>query len=304
MRANEFIIEGASNILYHYTSTHNAARVLQDHEFKLSNTAGNASEASYAPKGYPYFLSTSRTRIGDYQRYVGNGGVTFVLNGDWFRQRYPVKPIDYWNRSWQHAPDRTRESEDRVFSREPTIPLAGVTAIHVLLKEQEESRSPVTRNILIQAKTQGIPAYLYTDESAWRLQNTRKAISVKQSGDLLRGQTKPGYASRPLRGVNGYGRNSLLDWIELIAKQPGQPLSKTADKLAYNLRYYGDHSKQLANDLFNAKKPNSNDYNLAVKITSYLTKNHLDVLGLADKLKDKWQNPTDTMREEYTNESK
>jgi hypothetical protein len=35
-----------------------------------------------------------------------------------------------------------------------------------------------------------------------------------------------------------------------------------------------------------------------------MTKNHLDVLGLADKLKDKWQNPTDTMREEYTNESK
>jgi hypothetical protein len=74
--------------------------------------------------------------------------------------------------------------------------------------------------------------------------------------------------------------------------------------LAYNLRYYGDHSKQLANDLFNAKKPNSNDYNLAVKITSYLTKNHLDVPGLADKLKVKWQNPADTMREGYINESK
>jgi len=56
--------------------------------------------------------------------------------------------------------------------------------------------------------------------------------------------------------------------------------------------------------LFNAKKPNSNDYNLAVKITSYLTKNHLDVPGLADKLKVKWQNPADAMREGYINESK
>ena len=89
----------------------------------------------------------------------------FVLDGQWFSQRYPVKPIDYWERSWQFSPDRTREAEDRVFSKESAIPLGGVTAVHVLLKEQDESRSPLTRTILIEAKKLGIPTYLYTDEA-------------------------------------------------------------------------------------------------------------------------------------------
>lgn len=291
--AKEFITEGASSILYHYTSVSSAAKILRNHVFKLSNSAGNDSEASYAPRGYPYFLSTSRTRVGDYQHFVSTSGVTFVLNGTWFGSRYPVKPIDYWERSWEHSNGtRTRESEDRVFSKKSEISLDGVTAIHVLLKEQSESSSPSARFILIQAKLQGIPAYLYSDENAWRLQTTSKSISVAQSDDLLTGQAQTRHTPRPMRGVAGYGRNSLLDWIELIAKKPGQSLSKTADKLAYNIRYYGDHAAQLKNDLFNAKTPNANNYELAVKITNYLNQQKLDIQGLMDQLKTKWANPS------------
>ena len=159
----ENITEGATDILYHYTGTSSAAKIFQDGAFKLSRTTGNPSEESYAPPGYPYFLSTSRSKTGDYHRWVGTGGVMFVLDGQWFSQRYPVKPIDYWERSWQFSPDRTREAEDRVFSKESEIPLGGVTAVHVLLKEQDESRSPLTRTILIQAKKLGIPVIAILD---------------------------------------------------------------------------------------------------------------------------------------------
>jgi hypothetical protein len=214
----------------------------------------------------------------------------FVLNGQWFSQRYPVKPIDYWERSWQHSPDRTREAEDRVFSKESEIPLGGVTAVHVLLKEQDESRSPLTRTILIEAKKLGIPTYLYTDEAAWRLQDTRKTVPVSQAGELLSGPQSAGRMQRPMRGITDYDRNSLMNWIELIKKQPGQPLSKTADKLRYNIQYYGDMGGQLKNDLFNAKKPSANDYELAGKLVAYMTKNKLTPEQLMDQLIQKWSN--------------
>jgi len=296
MRAEEFLTEAATDIVYHYTSTHNAARIMKDGVFKLAATGGNDSESQYAPAGYPFFFSTTRSKVGDYHRYLGTGGVMFVLDGRWLSSRYPVKPIDYWDRSWQHTPDRTREAEDRVFSRDSEIPIDGVTAVHVLLKEPDESRSPLTRQILIAAKKRKIPAYLYNDEAAFRTQNTAKAIDISQAGDLLKGQEViPGYR-RPTRGLPArrggepWGKSSIYDWVELIKKQPGQALSKSADKLRYNITYYGDHSNALKNDLFNARKPSGGgEYELANRLQAYMQTNNLNVKTLADQLKQKWK---------------
>ena len=83
----------------------------------------------------------------------------FVIDGNWLNRHYKTKAIDYWERSWQHSNGtRTSESEDRVFSKTPEIPINGVIAVHVLLKEQSENRSPEVRTILITAKKQGISA--------------------------------------------------------------------------------------------------------------------------------------------------
>ena len=288
MRANEFLSESATSIVYHYTSTNSAARVFKDGEFRLSSTSGNRSEEQYAPKGYPYFLSTTRSKVGDYHRYAGSSAVMFVLDGNWLTQRYPVKPIDYWDRSWIHSPDRTRESEDRVFSKSPGIPIDPITEVHVLLKDQSDFRSPLTRYIMIESKKRGIPTYLYIDENDWRLQNKRKAVSVSAAANVLKGQQQSNRFQRPTRGVNGYGRSSILNWIELIKKQPGQPLSKDADKLRYNLQYYGDMGNQLANDLANARKPDSNEYALAVKVNAYLNKAGVQLKDLPGLIKKKW----------------
>jgi hypothetical protein len=291
MNIKEILIEAATSVVYHYSSVYNADKILKDGAFRLSSTVGNRSEAGYAPKGYPYFLSTTRSKVGDYHRYVGSGGVMFVLDGNWLSSRYPVKPIDYWNRAWQHSPDRTREAEDRVFSKQASIPIDCVTAIHVFLEGQEDRHSARVRGILLQAKKLGIRTYLYNDMAAWRLQDTRKALTIGKDTTSLRGPTSTGYSTRPVRGINGYGASSLLKWIELIRKQPGvgQPLSKDADKLRYNLQYYGDMGNQLGNDLSNARKPDASDYQLAVKMTDFMNKNNLDVPKLTDLLKAKWK---------------
>jgi len=296
MRAGQFITEGASAVLYHKTGIYPALEIIKSGEFKLTSAIGNDTEMQYAPKGHPYYLSTTRTKVGDYHRWVGNSAVMFVLDGNKIGQNYKVKPIDYWERSWQHSPDRTRESEDRIFSRDNTLSTDCVREVHVLLSEQDDRHSERVRRLLIASKTAGIDTYLYTDQRQWRLQNKNKAVAPSAVKELLGGHRRESpYMPRPVRGQgrgqDAYGRSNILMWIELVKKEPGQPLSKGADKIRYNLQYYGDMSGQLKNDFFNAKKPDSPEYPLVVKLGNYMTKKGIDFHQLADMLKTKWAKP-------------
>lgn len=284
MRAVEFLIERATSIVYHYTGTNAALKILKSGNFELASTTGNRSEEQYAPKGYPYFLSLTRTPTGDYHRYVGTGGVLFKIDGDWLNNRYVVKPIDYWDRAWLHSDGtRSREAEDRLFSKEPTVPVTPVTEVHVLLKQQDEFRSPQTRQIMISAKQRGIPVYLYTDESAWRLLDKRKSIQPSQAKDVLKGQPNAGYSRKPTDFVK--------PWIELIEKDREEYLSDRAKRQLKNLLWYpdptGDHN--IGVDLSNARKPDAADRSSAVKLIKYMNDNNIkNTTELKNRIVDKW----------------
>jgi len=284
MRINEFLIERATSVVYHYTGTNAALKILQSGNFELASTTGNSSEEDYAPKGYPYFLSLTRTPTGDYHRYVGTGGVMFKIDGDWLNSRYIVKPIDYWNSAWlQSDGTRSREAEDRLFSKTPSVPITPVTEVHVLLKEQNEYRSPQTRQIMITAKQQGIPVYLYTDESAWRLLNKRKSIQPSQAKDVLKGQPTKGSTRKPTDFVK--------PWIELIEKDKEEYLSDRAKRQLKNLLWYhdttGDHN--IGVDLSNARKPDAGDRASAVKLIKYMNDNGFkNTTELKNSIYDKW----------------
>lgn len=291
MKIAQILNEGATDVLYHKTSVNAALDILRSGEFKLSSSIGNDVESSMAIKGMPYYLSTSRSKVGDYHRYVGDSAAMFVLDGQKIGSKYKVRPVDYWERMWLNNPERTSESEDRIYSKSNTMSTDSVTGLHVLLKEQSDNRSEIVRQLLIAGKTAGIKTYLYMDESAWRLQDTRRALKATDYQSLLKGhRADPPYMRRPVRGQgkSHYGRSNILDWIELVMKKPGQQLSKGADKIRYNLQYYGDSTNQLKNDFFNAKRPGENEYPLVVKLGDYMNKNNLDFKSLADKLKQKW----------------
>ena len=287
MRLQEFLIESVTDVVYHYTSTLKALKILQSGEFQLASVTGNRSEEHYAPEGHPYFLSLTRSRVGDYHRWVGSGAVMFVLDGRWINARYRGGPIDYWDRAWLHSGGtRTRESEDRVFSREPGIPVDPVTAIHVLLKEQDEWSSPATRKILLLAKQRGIPAWFYTDEAAWRLQDTRKSIRPGDAGAVLRG-ADPSRVTRP-------PRDYLKRWLELINRTATRQLSKDADKLRYNILVYGAYEprgdQNLGVDLSNARKPDAGDRPTAIKIIDYMRQQgYQHTYELKNAIAEKWK---------------
>ena len=291
MRASEFITEAASSVLYHYTNTAAAAKIMTTGEFLLASSTGTQAEKDYEIPGYPYFLSTTRTKVGDYHnRYVGSSAVMFVLNGNWLNNHYKTKPIDYWNRSWMYdtTGKRSREAEDRVYSKTPAIPAnaESILEVHVLITEQMDNRSPEVRTVLLSAKKQGIPAFLYTDETAWKLQDKRKAVSPGQASGLLKGPQPSRASYRP-------SRNYLEDWLELIFKNNKADLTPSALKKVRSLVVYGQGYRNeddgLGVDMSNARKPGSNDYASMVKINDFMRRAKLaTTVDLKNYLVDKW----------------
>jgi len=87
----------------------------------------------------------------------------------------------------------------------------------------------------------------------------------------------------------------LEPWLELIYKTNKADLTPRAEKLRYDLIYYGsrypEQDSGLGVDMSNARKPNSTDYPTAVKINDYMRKNKFaNTVALKNALVDKWDN--------------
>lgn len=286
MKANEFLIEGVSPIVYHYTNITNALNILTSGVFELSSALGSIEEQGM-PRGKYYFLSTTRTRHGGYHDIVGQTGVIFVLDGTWFNQRYRSGPYDYWqNRDPSMLHHRRHEAEDRVYSSEPTIPISGVTEVHVLVKSDAEQRHRLwARRTLLAARRRNIPTFLYDNETHWRNLDKRNIISI---------QALSGQLDEP-QGRNYRRRGYMTSWLELIYADRKSALSQDADKTRYGLMYTYDKQNAiqgLRNDLSNARKPGSGpDRKSAVKIIAFMRQNNLSTVSeLVEFLANKWKN--------------
>lgn len=294
MRINEILTEGLSPIVYHYTNIFAGEKIVTDGVFELSSTLGSVEE-QYAPPGYPYFLSTARTKTGGYHQKIGpRSAVMFVMDGNWYNQRYPAKPVDYWlNRDPKNAYGRAHEAEDRLFSKTPTIPIGGVTSVHVLLKDEKQEPRDISlvRKLLVGAKRRDIPAYFYTDVGAWR------RLDTTQTGDIGVLKTIDSEKRKPY--IPSYIRRSGLEsWLELIGAQKENQLSKEANNIKYSLRYHWDNpfylkdmTSGLENEFSNARKPSSGvDRENATKIIAFMRKKKLNtVFDLVNWLATKWK---------------
>lgn len=291
------LLEGATDVLYHYTNLHATADVFSAGAFRLSTALGTQAELDLQPAGYPYYFSTTRSKTGSYHRLVGKNAVMFVLDGQWFQQRYPVKPVDYW--AGMNA-DR-KEAEDRVYSRDSEIPLGGVRAVHILFRESGGTESSLLRKILIASKTQGIQTYVYDDESAWRLQDRRRALDTEALLSVAQGKMDPEYRAwtsqrqalqtqEEPRGVSA--------WNELIQTPAAQydKLSKNAQKIAYDFRhdkeyYWRSRVESLKTDIHNSKGQRAGfEYPAVVKLTKLMRQAGLkSIADLVQYMRDKWR---------------
>lgn len=285
MLTKEIITERLSSKIYHYTHIGAAAKILASGKFQLSSSFGGI-EHSYSPKGYPYFLSTTRSLSGGYHDSVHNAAVMFNLDGDYYSRHYPGHAVDYWqNRHPKYAPHgSSSEAEDRIFSKSPDISIDGVTAIHVFMHQTrtDDSSRYLTRSVMLNAKKRGIPAYLYTDETAWRYQQISKSVPISDI-DL----SSKGYKPRSYTSMTDY----VKPWLELLFQTDKAKLSKRATKRLQALQWYNDSSSHegLETDLFNARKPSSGaSRESAIKLIDFMRKNKLDAKGVVDYIRNRW----------------
>jgi hypothetical protein len=106
------LLEALSSIVYHATTLDSAFNIIKDGKFILSNSIGNRIEAKHAPDGYPYYLSTTRSKTGAYHS-GGDYKVVFVLDGNFYNQHHKSNPVSYWGGRAKHRD----EAEDRIFSK-------------------------------------------------------------------------------------------------------------------------------------------------------------------------------------------
>ena len=257
------LFESVSSIVYHSTRLYNAAQIMNDGRFRLTASPGTDTERKLQRGNKQYYLSTTRSKVGDYTLHnFHSDGVVFVLNGDWFNYNYKGGPVDYWAGHRLKSNEvglkgRYSEMEDRVFSDEPFIPLPKdpkelIKAVHILFKPDKDTRrNQYMRTLLMRVKQMGIPHYVYEDESAFLLQDTRKAIpidkafiaKIAQQDPLL---DKPWPARQPTDWLKG--------WREIYYAKDKDSLSKEGKRAVDKVLYYlKDAYSGLSADIHNVK---------------------------------------------------
>lgn len=281
------LFEAASSILYHSTSLYNAAKILETKRFNLAASAGTSAEVEHQPKGTYYFLSTTRSKIGDYTlKSFYADGVVINLNGQWLNNRYKAKPIDYWGRDWNKD-----EMEDRVFSRKPVLPLPKdatdlITAIHVLFRQEklhsDDLRPYFLRKLLLNAKLLQIPIYVYNNPEKWLAQDTSKAIDPR----TLVSYPEKNMPSKPYQSRL---KDYLKVWRELYFKNDRKTISPEAKKILYSIQfdmYKKDEINSLSAEIHNVKTKNNEGLIKLLKIFKEL--NIQTAKQYVDYLADKW----------------
>lgn len=289
------IFEAASAELYHSTRLFNAAKILNSGYFVLAASTGTPSERQFQKPGKFYYLSTTRSKVGDYTLHNYHiDGVVFNLNGNWLNQHYTSAPVDYWERSWERSGGtRTSEAEDRVYSTEPTIPLPKpatklITSIHVLFEidkiktSLDQDRLLHLRKVLFEAKKLNIPIYVYKTPNDWITQNTKKRIAT---GSLIK-LMKPGPNEKPWSSIR---RDYLKPWRELYFKNNKDDLSKEGRDFMWRLfrNSTAESNTSLSADIHNLKSKNDPGLIKLLQIFNKLKINNpVDYVSF---LKDKWE---------------
>jgi len=296
MRIWEFLIEqtlteGATDILYHYAPVGAALEILKSGEFGFSLLKG--ADRKNMPEGYDFFFSTTRSRVGDYHRTTGNIAVMFVLDGRAIAQRYRVVPVDYWEQTWLDTHGhRTRESEDRILSREPTMSIGYAREIHILVQDyHNENHTPARIRTLIDlANQRGIPHWTYFNPTAWRLQDRRRALTPEHEQAYFQGQLPP---EKDYTGTQWEPTDYIRPWIELLDFDTDQR-SQLGNRAQYLLRQlnYGTHRGDdhgLSSDLSNSGKPGSTGRESVVRLVKFMRARGMSIPDFVEYLRQKWE---------------
>ena len=274
---NNLLLEGISDIVYHFTHLSKLINILKTDKFITGTNLGSGADAKL-DKGRAFFFSTQRS--GGKSGYAGKSGnnVCIVLDGRKLGQNYKGFPVDYWGWSkkrsdWKDQEHymtalQSKELEDRIVTDDPYIDNASkyIIEIHILIDDGihiDDFRE-------INNHKKDFPIYYYTDKEVYKLLNKKKSISpkdieLKRDDDRYEEKSSPYFmwgleALAPLMMLDGRNKNEIHDLLMDYLKEEGKPelfekyINKINDKikdLSY-LMYYNKWDDYYHQDKYNS----------------------------------------------------
>jgi len=110
-------------VVYHFTELNNALSIVKENTFKLTFSYSE-NELIQGKRGKSFYLSTTRSPMGEYSYPPSSPSVMFVLDAGKIAQKYQIKPYDYWNSGFIKNSAKKfgkNEMEDRIYSFESTM---------------------------------------------------------------------------------------------------------------------------------------------------------------------------------------
>jgi len=234
-RIKYYIEARVSDILYHSTGIWNVLSMLEENKIALTSSLGTGADAQQQSKGKYFFLSTTRSKLGQYHFPISKhqaGTCLIVLDGrQLMLDGFSGKPVDYWGPEYKRSKN---EMEDRIVSSKSEIKPATkyIKEIHIFFDTKEDrSRDQyrldnitrVLRKTLLLGKKNGIGMFVYDDPQAFNLLNKAKTVSVADM-NLETPPQEPGW-------VRGKRQDTFAPYTELLYKTDKSQLSKYAKQI-------------------------------------------------------------------------
>ncbi|KAI9549477.1 hypothetical protein GHT06_001877 [Daphnia sinensis] len=257
----------------------------------MSSMTGDVVELSTSiVKGYPYYLSTARSKHNYFAKLQYGlqrpGTTTFNLDGDIINRHYKATPVDYFRSGFGGGSD---ETEDRIYSKKPLLPINCVTEIHIYAGNHilmDSTLSLKLRKVAILAKRRGIPIYFYNHIRYLEDQNKSEALSGKELMTTL-GKVGGEIAKNDLPQEKE-PRKDLKNWIRLLTAKDVAHLTTDQKFLLMQIANgYGDLN--LGDTMMYSGKPGGKSYEYVNWLNQYMMKYKIkDTHSLVMRIRQKY----------------
>ena len=240
----QFLNEGISDVVYHFTSFPGLVGIAEDDAFFGTLSVGTNADQKFQ-KGRTYFFSTTRSKREGYQ----SGVIKFVLDGRKLGQRYKAEPMDYWEikkdgKAYEPGNRnlRSHEMEDRILLNEPKIAKAAqyIKEIHIDKDPKRWNMNSQDTDILLNwIKKNRIPTYLYfsdrNDLDARRnFLNQREGVKLEDVEDQIKRNDEEW--NQPIK-IEGFDTRVIARVIVALAADNPKEIDRLVD-LSDAKKYY------------------------------------------------------------------
>jgi len=248
--------EGASPILYHFTTVNKLINILSTNTFYLTSNIGTSSDQIAGNKAYYISLSRSKSIVQGYgNKFRFSGAARIKVDGQKLSQNYKVKSVDYWQ--YPKTPEMMKqlsgdEMEDRVISDNDEIPNVNkyIISIDILI----EPDKTVNQKLIDLAKDLGIELHVFNNEKDFAAGLPKRSVEPNVVDSEQETREESIFDLDNIVGAVTYKNpEKYKEVLNIIGDEWKEKIEKYHDKLKYYLRPNDDyHLSDLSSSLGSA----------------------------------------------------